>query len=109
MQDKVSQDTKISLYADDTKIWRYINSPVDHQILQNDIDALYTWSVENKMQSHAGKCKVLSINHFRKNLFSELPFFLFPYHINSIPLDYCDNEKDLGIVINNRFNFNDHD
>ena len=23
-------------------------------------------------------------------------------------MDYCDNEKDLGIVINNRFNFNDH-
>ena len=30
MQDKVSKDTKIALYADDTKIWRYINSPADH-------------------------------------------------------------------------------
>ena len=108
MQDKVSKDTKIALYADDTKIWRYINSPADHQILQNDINALYKWSVENKMKFHANKCKVFSINHFHKNLFSELPFFLFPYHINNTLLDYCDNEKDLGIVISNRFSFNDH-
>ena len=105
---KVSKDTKIALYADDTKIWRYINSPADHQILQNDINALYKWSVENKMKFHANKCKVLSINHFHKNLFSELPFFLFPYHIKNPLLDYCDNEKDLGIVISNRFSFNDH-
>ena len=107
-QDKVSNDTKIALYADGTKIWRYINSPADHQILQNDINALYKWSVESKMKFHANKCKVLSINHFHKNLFSELPFFLFPYHINNTLLDYCDNEKDLGIVISNRFRFNDH-
>ena len=56
MQDKVSKDTKIALYADDTKIWRYINSPADHQILQNDINALYKWSVENKIKFHANKC-----------------------------------------------------
>ena len=108
MHDKVSQSTNIALYADGTKIWRYINSPIDHHILQNDINALYKWSVENKMKFHANKCKVLSINHSRKNLVSELPFFFFLYHINNILLDYCENEKDLGIVISNRFSFNDH-
>ena len=74
MQDKVSKDTKIALYADDTKIWRYINSPADHQILQNDINALYKWSVENKMKFHANKCKLLSINHFHKKpIFQNFP------------------------------------
>ena len=43
MHDKVSQKTNIALYADDTKIWRYINFPIDHHILQNDINALYKW------------------------------------------------------------------
>ena len=64
MHDKVSQSTNIALYADDTKIWRYINSPIDHHILQNDINALYKWSVENKMKFHANKCKVLSLSVF---------------------------------------------
>ena len=41
MQEYISPVTKIALYADDTKIWRYIHSPIDHQILQNDIDTLY--------------------------------------------------------------------
>ena len=77
MQDCISTGTNIALYADDTKIWRYIHSPIDHQILQNDIDALYDWSIKNKMRFNTKKCKVLSINHFNKNLFSELPFFLF--------------------------------
>ena len=88
MQNCVSSGTKIALYADDTKIWRHIDSPQDHCILQNDINALYQWSVKNKMRCHTKKCKVLSINHFNKNLFSELPFYLCPYHINDILLDY---------------------
>ena len=77
MQSTVSPGTKIALYADDTKIWRYIMSPDDNLILQNDINALYQWSPRNRMKFHAKKCKVSSVNHFGKNLFSELPFFFF--------------------------------
>ena len=46
IQDCISPVTKIALHANDTKIWRYIHSPIDHQILQNDIDALYDWSIK---------------------------------------------------------------
>ena len=60
------------------------------------------------MKFHAKKCKVLSVNHFGKNLFSELPFFLFPYHINNSLLEYSEEEKDLGIYITNRFSFTNH-
>ena len=108
MQNCVSSGTKIALYADDIKIWRHIDSPNDHCILQNDINELYQWSVKNKMRFHTKKCKVLSINHFNKNLFSELPFYLYPYHINDILLDYCDEEMNLRIVMTKRFNFNNH-
>ena len=38
----VSEHTNIALYADDTKIWRHIKSPADHDILQSDINALST-------------------------------------------------------------------
>ena len=108
MQNRVSPGTQIALYADDTKIWRRIVTPNDHKILQNDINALFQWSIENKMRFHAEKCKVLSIIHFHYNLFSELPFFLYPYQINDVLLDYCTEEKDLGIVITNKFHFTNH-
>ena len=108
MQDYISPGIKIALYADDTKIWRYIHSTIDHQILQNDINTLHEWSIKNKMRFNIKKCKVLSINHFNKNLFSELPFFLFPYHINGTLLDYANEEKDLGIIITNKFSFTTH-
>ena len=108
MQSKVSPGTKIALYADDTKIWRHILTPDNHKILQKDIDGLHLWLIENKMQFHAQKCEVLSINHFHDNLFSKLPFFLFPYEMNFAIMDYFEEEKDLGITITSKFKFNNH-
>ena len=52
-----SSGTSITLYADDTKIARQIDSWADHTILQQDIDALHIWSVNNKMKFHPGKCR----------------------------------------------------
>ena len=108
MQSRISPGTKIALYAAVTKIWRHILTPNDHKILQKDIDALHRWSIENKMRFHAQKCKVLSINHVHNNLFSELPFFLFRYEINNAIMDYFEEEKDLGVIITNKFKFSNH-
>ena len=49
---KISDNTQIMLYADDTKIWRHIRTPADHEILQRDIDALNDWAKLNKMKFH---------------------------------------------------------
>ena len=46
----ISSDTKIALYADDTKIWRRIESWEDHLALQEDISALHNWPILNKMK-----------------------------------------------------------
>ena len=108
MQNVISHNTRIALCADDTKIWRHIHTPEDHKILQLDIDALNKWAVKNKMRFHPDKCKVLSVNNFHKNALSELPFFLFPYELDSTLLDYCDEEKDLGIITSSKFNYKVH-
>ena len=39
----ISPETKISLNADDTKIWRNMKSYQDCIIIQNDIDSLHKW------------------------------------------------------------------
>ena len=45
LQDGLSDDTNIALYADDTKIWRAIKNNSDTSILQKDIDILNKWTV----------------------------------------------------------------
>ena len=72
---KIFENTQIMLYADDTKIWRHVLAPIDHEILQRDIDSLNAWATLNKMKFHPEKCKILSINNFNYNILQELPFY----------------------------------
>ena len=110
MSECVSDGTKIALYADDTKIWRKIETWNDYVSLQNDIDALYAWSVANKMRFHPQKCKVLALSrgYSIENLWSEFPFSTFFYHLNGTELDYSDNENDLGVIINTKMNWSEN-
>ena len=70
----IDKDTNITLFADDAKIWRDINSEADCEILQNDINTLSTWSRNNKMSFHPDKCKALSIYDSRPDFVKVLPF-----------------------------------
>ncbi len=98
--------TNLALYADDTKIWRPIKSNIDHAILQSDIDHLNNWAQLNKMTFHPQKCKIVSI-HNRPSPLAMLPFVIFQYNLGRNLLNYADSEKDLGVVINPAFSFND--
>ena len=42
--------TNVTMYADDTKIWRKMIENDDHLILQRDIDYLFDWAIRNKMR-----------------------------------------------------------
>ena len=104
MHSVVSPGTNIALYADDTKIWRNINSEQDSVILNNDIAALEHWASSNCMRFHPNKCKVVSVSH-KDRLLSALPFYNFPYCLSGIFLDHCESEKDLGIHIHERLSW----
>ena len=97
----LSDGTNISLYADDTKIWRKIHSVSDCLLLQADIDHLNEWAILNKMRFHPSKCKVLPI-FLRSNISSPT----FTYHLNNSPLIFVDVEKDLGVDITPRLSWN---
>ena len=101
-------NTDLALYADDTKIWRTIHSDLDNEILQRDIDYLNNWAVLNKMRFHSQKCKVLSVAVRPPPLLGILPNIQYFYSLGESPLDYVDCERDLGVDINSKFNFNDH-
>ena len=55
-------DSKIYLFADDTKIFRRIQGPVDHTTLQEDINTVLKGSDKWLPEFHPDKCVSMSIN-----------------------------------------------
>ena len=106
--ENIEANTNIALYADDTKIWREINSNNDCNILQKDIDTLYTWSKNNKMTFHPDKCKALSIYDFRPDFVKILPFPKQHYMLNNTNIDFSECERDLGVLVNSNLRWEDH-
>ena len=109
ISDGISSGTNLLLYADDTKIWHEIITNEDHLILQNDINNLLDWAANNNMTFHPQKCKVLSTCHCRPDLLDHLPFIKYHYSMcRNKFIDYCENETDLGILMNETRNFSEH-
>ena len=94
--------TNISLYADDTKIWRRIKTQDDHWILQSDINRLENWATINKMKFHPDKTNILSVSN------STITDNSFIYTIGSIPIEYTPCQKDLGIKIVSKLIWTEH-
>ena len=46
----ISGDSSIALYADDSKLYRVINSPEDIASLQDDPDKISDWCKKSKMK-----------------------------------------------------------
>ena len=101
---QVSCNTNIALYADDTKIWRKILSENNCIQLNQDIAALHKWSIENGITFHPSKCKVLSVS-LRRFMYNILPFDRFSYELGDCILDYVEEEKDLGIKVTSKLNW----
>ena len=98
----LSPGTNISLYADDTKIWRRIKTQDDHWFLQSDINRLENWATTNKMKFHPDKTNILSVSN------SNITENMFIYTIDSIPIEYTPCQKDLGIKITTKLLWTEH-
>ena len=113
--ENINKDSNIALFADDTKIWRDINSELDCENLRykyviNDINTLSIWSRNNKMSFHPDKCKALSIYDCRPDFVKVLPFGLRYYYINGNIIEFCKNERDLGVIVSSNFKWDEqHD
>ena len=106
--ESIDENSNINLYADDTKLWREINNNADCAILQKDIDRLHKWCIVNNMKFHENKCKVLTVINSKPLFMDVLPFTTNPYTLGNIILDYTSCERDLGVFINERFEWQDH-
>jgi exonuclease III len=93
-----------SMYADDTKIYRQVDSPEESSILQKDLDSLVEWAEQWQMNFNASKCKVLHLGRKQQK---------FTYNMrnkdgNQMNLESTECEKDLGIHIDSDLNFSKH-
>ena len=102
-------EQRMCLFADDTKIWRPMQSEADCTVLQNDINVLNRWCQLNKMNFHPEKCAVISIFSNIKDLLylNSLPMSQYRYHLGNNILTYEEYEKDLGIIVISNFSWLD--
>ena len=77
-------------FADDTKLFRKVNTDGDKQHLQNDLDRLVNWSEKWQMLFNFGKCKCLHTGHGNLNV---------NYKMGDTVLGTTVKEKDLGVTM----------
>ena len=66
--------SKVSSFADDTKISRPIKLEEDIPLLQEDLDRVIKWSIDNNMDLHEDKFEVMNYRINSSSLLRELPF-----------------------------------
>jgi len=66
--------SRVSFFADDTRVSKRIGCFEDCLLLQADLHGILDWSSSNNMKLHEQKFELLNHLHNRKSHCSELPF-----------------------------------
>ena len=60
--------SEIRLFADDCILYRETKSTVDSQILQDDINSLFSWSKLWQMEFNVSKCHIMYFSRSKKHV-----------------------------------------
>ena len=85
---------KICLFADDTSIYKVVNSTQQKDSFQSDIKALETWTHKWCMKFNVDKCSVLVFNPSQSSPYTS-------YTLDGNPLQITQETKYLGVVLFN--------
>ena len=100
---KLSNNSRLVLYADDVLIYSAISDNNDYQLLQRDINAICDWSTEQYLTLNPQKCKSMTIS--RKMKPSTAPFTL---RLHNKQLEEVDQFKYLGVILNHNLSWSPH-
>ena len=89
------------LYADDIKLFKIIKTQDDCDFLQEELNVLVEWSTDNCLSFNINKCKVVHYSRGRAPRD-------YTYHVNNSALERVSQFKDLGVVFDSKFTFNEH-
>ena len=93
------QKASLSSFADDTRLWMRIKSLLDTKVLQDDLNALYRWSVVNNMDYNSDKFEGQSYGRDEEQLYTAPDLSIIAQnHVL----------KDLGVYMAEDMKFNQH-
>ncbi|KAJ0180561.1 hypothetical protein K1T71_003965 [Dendrolimus kikuchii] len=95
------KQTNFLMYADDLKIFKEIFTIQDCIKLQDDLNSLSDYCVENKLYLSINKCKSISFSKKTNKID-------FTYSLCSNPLEKVTVIKDLGIFLDSKLHFDFH-
>ena len=93
-------DSMLSSFADDTKIWKAVSTTRHEVELQNDLDLIYIWAQQNNMQLNSDK--------FQAIRFAEILQPCYYSNDQMQNIDHTSIVKDLGIHLSQNLNFDYH-
>ena len=85
-------NSKVAMFADDTKVYKVVISEDDGAALQQDLDNLSSWSVFSGLAFNDKKCKLQTITRKRKPICTS-------YEVNGNTIMSCEEERDLGVSL----------
>lgn len=91
----------VRLFADDCVLYRKINNPDDHLLLQSDIDRIVNWCHKWQMTLNTAKCKLVSFTRKRTN--SD-----FAYSLNNSPIIAVSAYQYLGVELTSNLSWVSH-
>ena len=107
----VVSSSRVSFFADDTRVSRLIGCTEDCLSLQTDLDNILEWSRQNNMKLHEQKFELLNHLHNKKSCSSDLPFFMetLIYKVSSEDILYpVDSVRDLGVTVSRDLRWRGH-
>jgi ribonuclease P/MRP protein subunit RPP40 len=84
--------SRLVMYADDSTLFRHIESFQDELDLQNDLSNIFLWSINNNMQLNIKKCLFMDVTLSSLRRVGR-------YCINEILIKHTDSIKLLGVHI----------
>ncbi|KAL5264266.1 hypothetical protein ACHWQZ_G005385 [Mnemiopsis leidyi] len=100
--EQVVTSSRVSFFADDTRVSKRIGCMNDCYLLQEDLYKILDWSLRNNMKLHEQKFELLNHLHSKNSALSELPFHdeTLSYLLSSeVALYPTDKVRDLGVMV----------
>lgn len=99
--DSIIKNSKLSIYADDMKIYNKITSQTDAITLQEDLDSFKNWCDNNNLSLNIGKCASISYTRCTTPL-------IINYSFDNKSIIRVSHFKDLGVYFDNKMTFKHH-
>ena len=95
---------KFTLFADDTSLFYSCKNTNNlEETINRELSKISDWLAANKLSLNVGKSKLLFFTNKNRNLLKDITI-----KINNEELKQVDNAKYLGVIMDNKLNFNFH-